>query len=264
MDTQQTRRPSMIKCTLSSLVKRKPKGLPQAPSASACLMPLWLLIYLLCPSYRMSGAELDGLCFTHDRNIRLPCFFFVCRTTTMKRDYWIDVTISESLAKGLLGFWIVVFAVLATFCVRQLYHFHAQRRLCAHPISLWTSFPLSSMSSIFESRAILFRGLKAGEWFFLLACSMCVASAALSAFSATIVNHAIRYNQLERIQMLPGRIGMARSIFRTSLTLSEVTNEHTSVRDASVQISDAIWALNRANAPLDQAFDWYPTEGNWH
>jgi hypothetical protein len=69
--------------------------------------------------------------------------------------------------------------------------------------------------------------------------------AIISAASTTIANHAIVTNIVQRHTVIQGRL---------------VTHEHVSLSGAAVNVTSRVQALNKANAPLEQVFDFIPDD----
>ena len=87
--------------------------------------------------------------------------------------------------------------------------------------------------------------LLGGHFFYTLASVFCVISAVISAAHTTISNHVIITNSIMQQSTAIGCL---------------VTREHTVLSGAIVNVSSQVNILNRANAPLNELFDFVPNE----
>jgi hypothetical protein len=168
-------------------------------------------------------------------------------------DYWIDcVGVSQSLVRALFGVWLNVCAAIIAFSIRSLFRSRAKRlMLSSEPnkkqISVWSISPAVTSSEVFELRNLLSRALVRGDYPYVVASIVCVFAAIVGAASTTISNHAIVRNAVVRNETVPGTL---------------VTLEHTSLTGAVVDVNSRVKALDKANAPLDQLFDFVPHDNS--
>lgn len=170
-------------------------------------------------------------------------------------DYFIDcVGVSLSLARAIFGVWINIWIAIIAISVRSIFRSHVTRRLLSggsnkSGISIWHMSPATTSSEAFEIRKILARAIIKGDIFYVFASMFCILAAITSAASTTIANHAIVNNTVTRDSTAPGLL---------------VTSEHTTISGALVEITNRVNALNRANAPLEELFDFVPNDDvNW-
>jgi hypothetical protein len=102
---------------------------------------------------------------------------------------------------------------------------------------------------VFGLREILFRALRRGHFSFVMVSLFCVAAAIVSAAATTIANHTVVRNTVIRRTNVPGRLS-----WRGASPLNGLED----------RIASRIMALDRAQAPLDQLFDFIPDDNtNW-
>lgn len=170
-------------------------------------------------------------------------------------EFFIDcVGPSLSLTRAIFGVWINICIAIIAISVRSVFRSHATRRLLSDDsskskVSVWHISPATTSSEAFEIRNILARAVIKGEIFYVLASIFCIFAASISAASTTISNHTIVSNSVTRESTVPGIL---------------VTSEHTTLSGALVDVTTRINALNKANAPLEELFDFVPSDDvNW-
>ena len=117
-------------------------------------------------------------------------------------------------------------------------------------MKLWCVSPATTPSEVIQLRSVITRALVDGHLFYVFASIICVVVAIISAASTTISNHAIASNIVIRQSVVQGRL---------------VTSEHSSLSSggsAGMNVSARVKALNKANAPLTQLFDFTPDDSS--
>lgn len=162
-------------------------------------------------------------------------------------DYFIDSPgISQSTLRAIVGVWINICIATIAISIRFIFRSQVKKHITLGPqsgVSLWRVSPAVTPSEAFELRGILYRALKKGDFAFVFVSTFCIITAVVGAASTLISNHAVEINTVVRDALVQGRL---------------VTNEHTSVSGASARVSARVDALKRANAPLDELFDFVP------
>jgi hypothetical protein len=116
-------------------------------------------------------------------------------------------------------------------------------------INLWRISPASTPSEVFELRVLLIRALDRGDWFYVAASLICLGSALIGIASTSIVDHAVVSNVVDRTAVVRGRL---------------VTRAHSTLTAAAGNVSRRIAAIDHANAPLEELFDFVPDdESGW-
>lgn len=168
-------------------------------------------------------------------------------------DYFIDCGgASQSVLRAIIGVWLNFAVAVFAFCVRSIFRSLLKRKLLANKardgqISLWSISPATTSSEVFELRVILLRALARGDYPYLLASLVCVAAAIVGAASTTIANHTVVSNVATRRATVPGRL---------------VTREHSALSGALVNITSRVYALDQADAPLTEMFDFTPADSS--
>ncbi|TDL15747.1 hypothetical protein BD410DRAFT_902415 [Rickenella mellea] len=168
-------------------------------------------------------------------------------------EYWIDCDhISESVLRPLFGAWITLCAAVIAMCIRSVYRSSIKRRLFSKDesrrfVSLWDVSPATNPAEVFDLRMILARSIHQRNIFYLIASIVCVAAAIFSAASTTIANNTIVENVVIRKRVVDGGF---------------VTHEHAAISGAIVNITSRADAFERAQAPLDQLFDFAPDDAS--
>lgn len=166
-------------------------------------------------------------------------------------DIFVDCPdISQFLLRAIFGVWINVCIAVVAFCVLSIFRSQVKRQLLSDDphmqvVSLWRVSPAVTALEVFELRGVLIRSLLGGHIFYALASVFCVISAIISAASTTISNHVIVTNSVMRQSVATGRL---------------VTNDHTVLSGAVVNVTSRVNILNRANSPLNELFDFVPNE----
>jgi hypothetical protein len=172
-------------------------------------------------------------------------------------DYFIDIDPkSEFLAKALIGIWINVGAALIAFSVQSLYRSFVRRQILRKSsfhrdggFNLWRASLPRVTAEVWELRALLFRSLSKGYFFYMVASLICIVTALISAASTIIANHTVVTNTAIRPYMLTGRLANK---------AAEV------IQGANANISSRVVALDNAHAPLNELFDFIPDDtSNW-
>ncbi|TDL19910.1 hypothetical protein BD410DRAFT_873221 [Rickenella mellea] len=169
-------------------------------------------------------------------------------------DFWIDCSsrISESVLRPIFGAWVSLCAAVIAMCARSVYRSRVKRRLLSRDrderfISLWDISPATNPAEVFELRAVLARSANRRNLFYLIASIACVAAAIFSAASTTIANSTIVQNVVMRKRLVTGRL---------------VTHAHATLSGAVVNMTSRAETLMRAQAPLDQLFDFAPDDAS--
>jgi len=162
-------------------------------------------------------------------------------------EYFIDCPgISQSALRAIFGVWINICIAAIALCIRFIFRAQIQKRITLGPqggVSLWRVSPAMTPSEAFEMRGILAKALMKRDFAFVFVSTFCIVTAVVGAASTVISNHAVGMNSVVRDAIVQGRL---------------VTNEHSSVSNALIQVKARADALNGANAPLDELFDFAP------
>jgi hypothetical protein len=164
-------------------------------------------------------------------------------------DYFIDTPgISLNAQRAIFGVWINICVATIGICIRFIFCSQVGKHITSGKggVSLWRVSPAVTPSEAFELQGILARALTKGDFAFVFASAFCVVAAVVSSASTVISNRAIGNNTVVRDVVVQGRL---------------VTNNFTFESDgAQVRISERAKALNHANAPLDELFDFVPRD----
>ena len=163
-------------------------------------------------------------------------------------DYFIDASgISQSALRAIVGVWINIWIATIALCIRFIFRSQVKKRITSGQgeVSLWRVSPAVTSSEAFELRGILARALMKGDFSFVIVSTFCIITAIVGAAGTVISNHAVQNNTVVRDAVVQGRL---------------VTKEHSSIAGALVQVSTRADALTRANAPLDELFDFAPSD----
>jgi hypothetical protein len=161
-------------------------------------------------------------------------------------DYFIDCDgISQSALRAIFGVWINVCVAVISICVHFIFRSRIKALLVSgrRRISLWRVSPAVTTSEVIALRGVLVQALVQRDFAFVLVSTFCIVTALVGAASTLISNRVVTTNQILRDTLVQGR---------------NVTNHHNSIAGALLQISTRVTALNRANAPLDELFDFVP------
>jgi len=169
----------------------------------------------------------------------------------VNRDYFINFDfISLSALRAVFGVWINICIAIIAICIRSIFRYRIKRILLSgrQRVNLWRVSPALTTSEVFELRHVLIRALIHGHYFFVLASIFCFVVASVGAASTVISNYSVVINPVIRNAIVPGQ---------------NVTHFHNSARGALLEVSNRVKALDRANAPLDELFDFVPND-NFH
>ena len=168
-------------------------------------------------------------------------------------DYFIDCGLgSRSTIRAIFGAYITLCVAIVAACFRSMYRSWIRRKLLNHQphqpqVSLWSISPTTTIKEVFELRSTLARNLFRGEIFYTLTSLACIVVAIISAASTSIANRTVDSNSVPRSALVSGRL---------------VTSEHNSLSGATVKIAARVQALDHANAPLEQLFDYVPDDAS--
>ncbi len=167
------------------------------------------------------------------------------------RDYFINCEfISLSALRAIFGVWINLGVAIIAICVRTIFRYRIKRTLLSgrRRVSLWRVSPAVTTSEVFELRRVLIRALRHGHYHFVFASIFCVVAASVGAASTVISNYSVVTNPVILDVVVQGQ---------------NVTHFHNSLGNAILDVSSRVKALDRANAPLDELFDFAPNN-NFH
>ena len=168
-------------------------------------------------------------------------------------DYFIDCGLgSRSTIRAIFGAYITVCVAVIAACLRSIYRSWIRRKLLNHQphtpqVSLWSISPATTIKEVFELRGTLARNLLRGEIFYTLTSLACIIVAIISAASTSIANRTIDSHPVPRSVLVSGRL---------------VTSKHNSISGATVELAARVQALDHANAPLEQLFDYVPDDAS--
>ncbi|TDL15307.1 hypothetical protein BD410DRAFT_902659 [Rickenella mellea] len=114
-------------------------------------------------------------------------------------------------------------------------------------VSLWDISPATNPAEVFDLRAILARAVYQRNTLFFIASIACVGAAIVSAASTTTANNTFVRNRVIPHRVVDGRL---------------VTHEHASLSGAVVNVTSRAEALAKAQAPLNQLFDFAPDDSS--
>jgi len=167
-----------------------------------------------------------------------------------RHDYFIDCGLgSRSTIRAIFGAYITLYIAIIAACLRSMYRSWIRRKLFnpqlhKPQVSLWSISPTTTISEVFELRSMLARSLFGGEIFYTLASLACIVVAIISAASTGIANRSVESNIVNRTALVSGRL---------------VSNWF-SVVGADVELAARVRALDHANAPFEQLFDYVPDD----
>ena len=168
-------------------------------------------------------------------------------------DYFIDCSLgSRSTIRAIFGAYITLCVAIIAACLRSIYRSWIRRKLFDHQphepqVSLWSISPATTTKEVFELRSMLARKFLRGEIFYTLTSLACIVVAIISAASTSIANRTIDSNAVPRSVLVSGRL---------------VTSAHNSLSGATVELAARVQALDHANAPLEQLFDYVPDDAS--
>jgi len=167
-----------------------------------------------------------------------------------RHDYFIDCGLgSLSTITAIFGAYITLCVTIIAMCLRSMYRSWIRRKLFnpqlhKPQVSLWSISPTTTINEVFELRSMLARSLFGGEIFYTLASLACIVVAIINAASTSIANHTIQSNILNRTGLVSGRL----------------VSQFNTIDGATVELAARVQALEHANAPLEQLFDYVPND----
>ena len=162
-------------------------------------------------------------------------------------DYFIDCGVgSLSTIRAIFGAYITLYVTIIAVCLRSMYRSWIRRKLFNPQlqVSLWSISPTTTINEVFELRSMLAGGLFGGEIFYTLASLACVVVAIIGAAGTSIANHTVESNIVNRSALVSGRL----------------VSRWGDLVGASVELAARVQALEYANAPLEQLFDYVPND----
>lgn len=167
-------------------------------------------------------------------------------------DYFINCGLgSLSTIRAIFGVYITLCVAIIAVCLRSMYRSWIVRKLFnpqlhKPQVSLWSISPATTIDEVFELRSMLARSIFRGEIFYTLASLACIVVGIISAASTSIANHTVESNNVARSALVSGRLV---SPFNT-------------IDGITVELAARIKALDHANAPLEQLFDYVPDDAS--
>jgi hypothetical protein len=167
-------------------------------------------------------------------------------------DYWIDCNfLSVYMLRAVFGVWISICVTITAASLRAVYRSYIRCKLYSNSngVSIWRISPPSTLPEAYEMRGLLVRYLLHKEFIYPLASSACIAAAIVGACSTAIANFAVQTNTVRRYAIVNGDLA---------------SNNFDYIYNHVVAVNARIQALNKANAPLDELFDFAPDDNsNW-
>jgi len=164
------------------------------------------------------------------------------------KDYFIDCEfISLSALRAIFGVWLNVCVAIIAICVRTVFRYRIKRSLISgrRRVSLWRVSPAVTTSEVFELRRVLIQALMRGHYHFVFASVFCVVAALVAAASTVISNYSVVTNSVIRDVVVQGQ---------------NVTHSINALYSLILDVFRRVEALDRANAPLDELFDFAPND----
>jgi len=164
-------------------------------------------------------------------------------------DYFIDTPgISQFALRAIVGVWINICVAGIAFCIRFIFRSQVKKRIWSEKsgVPLWRVAPAVTSSEAFALRGILARALKKGDFSFVFVSTFCIVASIVGAASTVISNRVVGSNTIVRDAIVQGRL-VTRDFNAPSM-------------GAMVRVSARVDALTRANAPLDELFDFVPED----
>ena len=165
-------------------------------------------------------------------------------------DYFIDCGFgSLSTIRAIFGAYITLCVTIIAMCLRSMYRSWIRRKLFnpqlhEPQVSLWSISLTTTINEVLELRSMLARSLFGGEIFYTLASQACMVVAIISAASTSIANRTVESNIVNRGGLVSGR-------------LVSPWGEAVGTR---VELAARVQALDHANSPLEQLFDFVPND----
>jgi len=158
-------------------------------------------------------------------------------------DYFVDPVISQCALRAIFGVWINIWVAIIALCIHFIFRSQVKKEISLGEggVSLWRVSPTVTPSEAFELRGILSRALMRGDFAFVFASTFCIVATVVGAASTVISNHAVGTNTVVRDAVVPGLL---------------VTNQIGGTSSQVVQLLARVDALTKANAPLDELFDF--------
>jgi hypothetical protein len=163
-------------------------------------------------------------------------------------DYFIDFPgISLYVLRAIFGVWINICVATIAICIHFIFRSQVKKKMTLGQggVSLWRVSPAVTPSEAFELRGILAKALMKGDFSFVFTSTFCIVAAVVGAASTVISNSAVGTNTVIRDAVVPG------------LLASDGIGRRLAQR---VQLTARVDALTRANAPLDELFDFVPRD----
>jgi len=167
-------------------------------------------------------------------------------------DYFIDCGLgSRSTIRAIFGAYITLCVAIIALCLRSMYRSWIRRKLFnpqlhKPQVSLWSISPTTTIDEVFELRSMLATSLFRGEIFYSLASLACIVVAIISAASTSIANRTVESNIVNRSALVSGRL----------------VSQFNTIDGATVELAARVQALDHANAPLEQLFDYVPDDAS--
>jgi hypothetical protein len=168
-------------------------------------------------------------------------------------EYFVDFDIvSESTGRAIFGAWIIICATTIGIWARSIHRSRLKRRLHSSgqdngAVSLWAISPATDALEFLELRNVFWGCLSKREFSFVLASFACVAAIVLSAGSTAISNRAVVSNIVDRVALVPGHLA---------------ENDWDSFPVATPNVTSRLHALENANAPIEELFDFIPDDAS--
>ena len=165
-------------------------------------------------------------------------------------DYFIDCGLgSRSTIRAIFGAYITLCVAIIAVCLRSMYRSWIRRKLFnpqlhEPQVSLWSISPTTTIDEVLQLRTMLARSLFRGEIFYTLASLACIVAAIISAASTSIANRTVESNIVNRSALVSGRL----------------VSQFDTIDGATVELAARVQALEYANAPLEQLFDYAPND----
>ena len=167
-------------------------------------------------------------------------------------DYFIDCGLgSRSTIRAIFGAYITLCVSIVAVCLRSMYRSWIRRKLFnpqlhKPQVSLWSITLATTIDEVFELRSTLARSLFRGEIFYTLASLVCIVVTIISAASTSIANRTVESNIVTRSALVSGRL----------------VDQFNTIDGATVEIAARVQALDYANAPHEQLFDFVPDDAS--
>jgi hypothetical protein len=167
-------------------------------------------------------------------------------------EFFIDSSAKQSTGRAAFGAWLIISVAVIAICVRSIYHSRLKRTLLADgqnsgAVRLWVISPATTPTEAYELRHVLRKGLARREWTFIFTSLACLLAPLIGAASTLIANRTVVTNAVIRTAPVSGRL---------------VTNEWIGLDEATVEVTSRFDALDKADAPLDQLFDFVPGDNS--